>query len=63
MNKIKDLRLEKNQTLHDVAKILGCSVPAVHKYENGLRIPSPKFMKKIMEWSNGAVQPNDFYKQ
>ena len=63
MNNFKKIRNNKNQTLRDVATILGCSVPAVFKYEKGIRIPSPKFMKKIVEWSDGEIQPNDFYKE
>lgn len=63
MNKMKKIRLSKKLTLGEVAKALGCTTPAIYKWENNQRIPTPKYMKKIMEWSKGEIQPNDFYKQ
>lgn len=63
MNKMKIIRLKQKKTLSEVAKVLGCTTPAVYKWENNQRIPTPKYMKKIMEWSKGKIQPNDFYKQ
>lgn len=34
----------------------------VHRYANGVRMPRPKIMKRIVEESGGEVQPGDFYR-
>ena len=61
MNKIRQVRKNKKESLLETSRILGCTSVALYYWETTSRIPSPKFMKKIVEWSNGEVQPNDFY--
>lgn len=33
----------------------------VHRYASGKRIPEPATMARIVEKTDGQVQPNDFY--
>lgn len=40
---------------------LGVSKDVYNSWEYGHRIPRPAVMKKIIQWSNRLVTPNDFY--
>lgn len=58
------LRLYREKTgLSQIAagEQLGVSKDVYNSWEYGHRIPRPGVMKKITQWSNGAVTPNDFY--
>lgn len=48
-------------SLKQAAEQLGFSYEDVRRYCKGEVIPRPENMKKIVEWSQGKVQPNDFY--
>ena len=48
-------------TLPAFAETIGVSVQAVHRYVKGGRKPKPTVMDKIMDATQGNVQPNDFY--
>lgn len=54
--------LEKeNKTVADMARDLCLAHPVVLRWSNGSRIPSKENMQKIIVYTNGEVQPNDFY--
>lgn len=60
------MKLEKyienqGKTIKDAAEELDFAYEDVRRYCKGIVIPRPENMKKITEWSNGSVQPNDFY--
>jgi transcriptional regulator with XRE-family HTH domain len=44
-----------------VASAVGVSPEAVRKWLRGERIPRPAQMRRIVEVTDGAVQPADFY--
>ena len=52
MNRLKELRLEKNKLQSDIAKILGVSDRAVGNYETGKRDMSPDTILKLAEYFN-----------
>lgn len=52
---------EKNITQDQAAKELNVPQATVSYWVRGVKIPSFENMKKIVEWSKGEVQPNDFY--
>jgi hypothetical protein len=52
----------KEKSMKQVAEDLGCNYEDVRRYCAGEVIPRPDRMQKIMEYTNGEVQPNDFYK-
>ena len=52
---------EKNITQEQAAAELGVLQGVISMWVNGERLPRPENMKKIVEWSQGKVQPNDFY--
>ena len=54
--------LEKNKmSMKQAADQLGCHYEYVRRYVNEGVIPSKRRMRQITAWSNGAVQPNDFF--
>ncbi len=52
---------DKQITQEQAAKELGVPQATVSYWVRGVKIPTPDNMKKIVEWSKGEVQPNDFY--
>ena len=45
----------------DMALLIGgCQESAVRKWRTGARIPRPKYLRRIMEITEGAVTPADF---
>ncbi len=50
-----------NIRFDQVAKELGCSYEDIRRYVNRQVIPRQERLKKIIKWSHGAIQPNDFY--
>lgn len=50
-----------NKTTKQAAIELGFSQADVSRYCTGRVVPRLQRIKKIEEWSNGAVTPNDFY--
>ena len=53
---------KNNKTQQEVADALGCCQADISRYCSGEQLPRPDRMQKIMEYTNGEVQPNDFYK-
>lgn len=45
----------------EFAKKLGVSAETVRRYANGSRTPAREVMKRIVDVTEGAVTPNDFY--
>ena len=56
-----DYLKEKNITQEQASKELEVAQGQISLWVNGERLPRPENMKKIVEWSKGEVQPNDFY--
>lgn len=59
--KLKEYRKKENKTQMDVAKDLGVRQGIISAWELGNRTPSSTCMKKIITYTDGEVQPNDFY--
>lgn len=49
------------KSIPDAAKELVVTVEAVRFWDKGIKTPSSDNMTSIFKWSNGMVQPNDFY--
>lgn len=47
----------------EIAAIVGAPITSmtIWRWEKGIHTPAKDFMRGIFTWSNGAVQPNDFY--
>ena len=45
--RLKELRLERNLRLKDVAQAIGLTLNAISMYENGVREPSIETIKKL----------------
>lgn len=60
--KLEEWIEKNNKSMKQVADDLGCNYEDVRRYCAGEVIPRPDRMQKIMEYTNGEVQPNDFYK-
>ncbi len=52
---------QRDLTITCFAKMIGVTAPAAWRYCNGERIPRPITMRRIVEVTGGAVQPQDFY--
>lgn len=59
--KLKEYLMLKKQSIDDFSHELGLSYAAVRLYVNAGRVPTPKVMRRIVDITNGAVQPNDFF--
>ena len=65
--KLQQYLLENNLSKRQFTKVIlvksGVLIPqgTLSKYVLGSRIPSFENMKAIMESTDGAVEPNDFY--
>lgn len=50
------------KTLNEVAAgIEARSLTTVHRYKSGEQVPGPRMMVNIFVFTDGSVQPNDFY--
>lgn len=47
-------------TRKEAAIQLGCAPNTIYRWEKGRQTPRPQDLKKIREWSVGAVTANDF---
>lgn len=47
MNRIKEVRLEREMSQRDLARAVGVSSPFMHDLENGNRNAKPETMRKI----------------
>lgn len=52
MNRLKKLRLEKNESLESIAKILNVTLQTISNYENGKREMTPNTIIKLAEYFN-----------
>ena len=52
---------KENKKVADMAGDMNLSHPVVLRWSNGERIPTKENMQKIIVYTNGEVQPNDFY--
>lgn len=59
--KLKEWRLKNNKTQEQMAIDLGVDQSAICNWEQGKKIPDKENMQKIIAYTNGEVQPNDFY--
>ena len=59
--KLKTYLTETNTKRGDLAKTIGVTEVAIHRYITGARIPRQETMSRIVAATNGAVQPNDFF--
>jgi transcriptional regulator with XRE-family HTH domain len=59
--KLYEWRKKENKTQQEVADALGVFQSVIQKWESGETIPRAESMQKIVEYTNGEVQPNDFY--
>ena len=59
--KLYEWRKKENKTQQEVADALGVFQSVIQKWESGETIPRPESMQMIVEYTNGEVQPNDFY--
>ena len=60
--KLKEYLILKKQSIEEFSRELGLSYAAVRLYVNAGRVPTPKVMRQIVHITNGAVQPNDFFR-
>lgn len=58
---LKEYRALRKKTLEEDAKDLGTTPATLSRWQNNKAIPGREEMKRIVTWSKGAVQPNDFY--
>lgn len=58
--RLSDYLHQKNLTDAAFARLVGISSEAVRRYKDK-RVPEPKVMRKIIEVTDGQVQPNDFF--
>lgn len=59
--KLEEYRKRENKTQVEMSKELDVSQGVLSAWELGNRTPSSTSMQKIIEYTNGEVQPNDFY--
>lgn len=50
-----------NITQKDASNAMGLTAMDISRYCSGKTIPRPAAMRKIYEWSDGQVRPEDFY--
>ncbi len=62
MERLKQYLKEHGITGAQFAEMLGVGQSAVSMWLTGERFPSRENIQKIVELTNGEVQPNDFYK-
>lgn len=60
-NKLRQWRLKAGRTVRDLAAEIGCTRVTWYSWEDGNNIPSAPFMQNIVNLTDGAVTPNDFY--
>ncbi len=48
-------------TQAEFARKIGANVMAISRYCRGEQIPRPNTMRRIVEATDGAVKPSDFY--
>ncbi len=62
MMRLNDWRESQGLSFGSLAKLVGAShASVVRRWCIGEMVPSPRFMKRIVEVTAGEVNPNDFY--
>ncbi len=59
--KLSGWRNQERMTQVELAQLIGISVMQLYRIERGINRPSPRVMQRIVEVTDGAVTPNDFY--
>lgn len=59
--KLKSYIIAMNMTVAAAARQLGTTQQCLARACDGQRIPRKDLMQRIYDWSDGMVQPNDFY--
>lgn len=57
----REWRERKGWTLERMGAELSIDLTTVHRYEVGIRRPTPEIMERYFLLTGGDVQPNDFY--
>ena len=55
MNRLRELRIEKNESLETVAKYLNVTIQTVSNYETGKREMNPDTLLKLSEYYNVSI--------
>ena len=42
-------------------RLIGVTQQAVERYVSGARVPRPEVIRRIVDATDGAVEPNDFF--
>lgn len=58
---LTEYRKKEKKTQTQIAEELGVSQSNIASWENGTRTPTRENMQRIIAYTNGEVQPNDFY--
>lgn len=61
MASLRSYRERHGLTLTQLARRVGVDPSAIHRYENGDRIPRRDVVEKIVRATGGEVRPNDLY--
>lgn len=59
--KLLEYRKKQNKTQKEMAELLMVSLIVYCSWEYGIRTPTKNNMQKIVAYTKGEVQPNDFY--
>ena len=54
------LKSKNNMPLEVLADGIGVDISSASRYANGLRIPRKETMRRIVQFTNGAVTADDF---
>ncbi len=61
MHPLDEWIFNQASTRKKIADNLGISEASLSRYLSGDRVPKPEIMKKIIEVTNGIVNPQSFY--
>ena len=59
--KLNEYVKSHSMSIAEAARSFGSTTQSMYYWAKGLRIPRPAAMKKIQAWTDGKVQPKDFY--
>lgn len=59
--KLRKYREKLGIAFSEAARQIGISESQLSRIETGKSTPKPATMRRIMDWSEGMVQPADFY--
>lgn len=61
--KLKEWIEKEHKTQQEVADAIGVAQGQVSAWCSGDKMPRPENIRKIVEYTGGEVQPNDFYEE